>query len=226
MLPRAAAESGNFELYWNGDWGTNSNRHTYEALWSSPNPMHITVTVTITRCFADSWSGVYAKSYVTLSTGSKEIDLYDGQTGTIEDWEAVLVSVSETPAYGSDFSSYYGISGEYELTILGSSGNGGGTGGDGTDGGSGGSMLAVGAVVAVVVVIVLVVLIFVQRSRKDQSYGQVQMAPPSGSAQYAPTAPQAYPPPPSPMQLPMCPNCRMTNPAGSRFCQSCGARLQ
>lgn len=68
-------------------------------------------------------------SSVTVTTDNQEITLHNGESQTIEDASTDSVWLYENAGYDHNYHSYYGISGNWEVTVIG----GGEDGGDGTD---------------------------------------------------------------------------------------------
>jgi hypothetical protein len=104
-----------------------------DQIWSSSTPKHVTVTVTVTSAMADTYADTTPSS-VTVTTDNHEITLHNGETQTIDDASTDSVWLYENAGYDHNYHSYYGISGNWEVTVL-----GGGDGGGGDTLGTGGT---------------------------------------------------------------------------------------
>ena len=133
----------------------------YNEIWTSSSTQHVTVTVTVTSAMGDTYADT-SPTKVTVNTDNYYYTLHNGEIKTFEDSSTSRVWLSETPGYDHNGYSYYGISGNWEVTVVGGGGDGGG-------GGAGlGDLrvwLIVGIVAAVIIVLVAV-LAFLLIKRK------------------------------------------------------------
>jgi len=97
-----------------------------DQIWSSSAPQHVTVTVTVTSAMADTYADTTPSS-VTVKTANQEVTLHNGETQTIEDTSTDSVWLYENAGYDHNYHAYYGIGGNWEVTVLGGGGGGGGT---------------------------------------------------------------------------------------------------
>jgi len=188
-----------------------------DEVWSSASARHINVTVTVTSCAADGYGDSF-HSYVTVYTNNKQMTLYNGQSGTIEDSSATYVNIWETPAYDHNGYAYYGIGGEWSVALV---GTGGGEGWDGL----GTAMLALGAIAAAIAIVIVVVIIMM--SRKKKAAGRPGQYSPMKAAQTQYVQPQ-YPPDPAPSpviqpQAAVIPPPQRQPVPSAQFCSNCGA---
>jgi hypothetical protein len=107
-----------------GDFSLGSSTMS-DQIWSSSTPKHVTVTVTVTNAMADTYADTTPSS-VTVTTDNQEITLHNGETQTIEDASTDSVWLYENAGYDHNYYAYYGISGNWEVTVLGDGGDGGG----------------------------------------------------------------------------------------------------
>ncbi len=98
---------------------------TYDEIWTSSSPKHVTVTVTVTSAMGDTYADE-SPTKVTVNTDNYYYTLHNGETKTFEDSSTSNERLSETPGYDHNGYSYYGISGNWEVTVVGGGGNGGG----------------------------------------------------------------------------------------------------
>jgi hypothetical protein len=107
-----------------GDFSLGSSTMSDE-IWSSSAPKHVTVTVTVTGAMADAYADTTLSS-VTVTTDNQEVALHNGESQTIEDASTDSVWLYENAGYDHNYYAYYGIRGNWEVTVI-----GGGDGGDG-----------------------------------------------------------------------------------------------
>ena len=158
-----------------------------EKIWSSSSLGHARVTVTVTSAMADTYADT-TRSSVTVETNNHEITLHNGETGTIEDEATDSVWLYENSGTDHNGYHYYGISGNWEVAVLGGGGDGGGDGDGGGSGNVGIPVFLLGAIIlgiAVTVTIVVIGVFLALRRRKPPSAGP-------------PPPPPTTPPPPPP----------------------------
>ncbi len=157
LIQSVIAESGDFFL---------GSETMSEEIWSSSTPQHVTVTVSVTGSMADAYADTSPAS-VTVSTGNQEITMHNGDTETLEDASTDSIWLYENAGYDHNYHFYYGISGNWEVTVLGSGIGGGGNDVLGTGGGV--DWVIWGAVAAVIIVLAAIVIILLIKRRPAKS---------------------------------------------------------
>jgi hypothetical protein len=103
---------------------------TSDEIWSSSSPKHVKVTVTVTSAMADTYADTQQSS-VTVRTDNHDFTLHNGDTETFEDVSTSSVRLYENAGYDHNYHYYYGIGGNWEVTVI---GGGSGDGGNGLGG--------------------------------------------------------------------------------------------